>query len=214
VCVWSSTFACSIVPVLSKAYKGCKLLFRKYLEVKSADIHTITAELLDLEPHEQGAEKVKRLLFALNRFLSNSEIPNTNMDDLMLKMMFPVWHEPTTTETRYLSAKDYFWIPDRLGLFNSFKGRIPLLGLDLSTNDLENLSEVFRVFNLKSRLLSNTVEEERVLEGDPVYDECFTKRLRSKTIYPLVCFRILFSPVLIDLVSCCTKIHRHNRSHA
>lgn len=161
-------------------YQDSKRLFKTVLKVKDADIHTITAELLNLNPHEQGVAKVKGLLFALNRFLSNSTIPKAKMELLSVKEMFPIWHEPTITETEFYSAYDYFWIPDRKGLSDAFKDRIPLLDLDLWQNELENIRRVLTAFDLDSYLLSNATEEDRVFEGESIYNQGLTDYLRAK----------------------------------
>jgi hypothetical protein len=83
--------------------------------------------------------------------------------------------------TGFYSTDHHFWMPDRQVLFDAFRDRRPLLNLDLWMDELENSRHVLTAFDLNTSLLSNSVEEDRVFDREPIYGKRFTDRLRAKS---------------------------------
>jgi hypothetical protein len=181
-CLWRAKFPCLKVPVLSHIYPTCKELFRKTLGIKEASVGTIIDELSP-QPTERGLEYIKRMLFALDVLLADSELGRTHLLQLSELDIFPISMKIPGTETRdskIVSLKERFWIADRETLFGRFEDRLWLL--DVPKGDITKLGNVIKQLGLEQKLLSNAVHEERQIdEGDHGEDDDeYTKVLRLK----------------------------------
>jgi hypothetical protein len=181
-CLWRAKFPCLKVPVLSDIYPRCKELFQKTLGIKEASVGTIINELSP-QPTERGLEYIKRMLFALDALLADSELGRAHLLQLSELDIFPISMKVPGMETRdskIVSKKERFWIADRETLFGKFEDRLWLL--DVPKGDITKLGNVIKQLDLKQKLLSNAVHEERQIdEGDHGEDdEEYTKALRLK----------------------------------
>jgi hypothetical protein len=158
-------------------------LFQHSLNVKNASTDTIVWEILELDAYSLGVAGMKEILFAFNRLLMESNIPEDKLNALSKKAFIPVRGGTTLFATPSLSESDVFWLADRPLLLDAFEGRIPLM--DLSINELDKLPRFINAFKLRERLLSRTVEEERIFVGNPVLDCKYTHGLRAKAPFIL-----------------------------
>lgn len=181
-CLWKAKFPCLKVPVLSDIYPRCKELFQKTLGIKEASVGTIIDELSP-RPTEWGAEDIKRMLFALDALLADSEPGGAHLLQLSGLDIFPISMKVPGTETRdskIVSKEERFWIADRETQFRRFEDRLWLL--DVPRGDIPKLGNVIKQLGLGEKLLSSAVVEDRYIDGgdDGEVDDRYTKALRLK----------------------------------
>jgi hypothetical protein len=186
-CLWKAKFPCLKTPVLSDIYPQCKELFRKTLGIEEAGVGTIIDELSP-RPTEWGVEDVKRMLFALDTLLADSELGKVHLLQLSGLDIFPISMKVPGAETRssgIVSKNGRFWIADRETQLRRFEDRLWLL--DVPPSDVTKLGNVIEQLDLKQKLLSNAVVEERYIDGsyDGEPDLKHTELLRHKVPFIL-----------------------------
>jgi hypothetical protein len=150
--------------------------------MKEANVGTIIDELSP-RPTEWGVEDIKRMLFALDALLADSELGGAHLSQLSGLDIFPISMKVPGAETRsskIVSKEERFWIADRETQFRRFEDRLWLL--DVPRGDIPKLGNVIKQLGLKQKLLSNAVVEDRYIDGDDdrKEDDKYTKALRLK----------------------------------
>lgn len=191
-CVWKASFPCKKVPVLSKLYRGCDVLFQTLLKVRDAGLDDLIPELEGMESTpELDRTKLLRqsMLPALDSFLGKATLSMTQKLRLLPLHIFPVTQDGSddlTQAAQLLRAEDAFWIADLNYVRSKFEGFLPLLDITgkLFKSSMDN---VFGKLSMDSKRLSQCVKKEENQPNQdatsPVPDHALTNRLRRQSRY-------------------------------
>jgi hypothetical protein len=180
------------VPVLSRLYRGCDVLFQTLLKVRDAGLDDLISELEGMDSiRELDRTRLLRqnMLPALDSFLGKASLSNTQRLRLLPLHIFPVTQgesDDPIPAAQLLRAEDTFWIADLNFLRSKFEGFLPLLDLTgkLFKSSMQN---VFDKLSMDSKRLSQSVWKEvnQPNQGDisEVPDPVLSNRLRRQSRY-------------------------------
>lgn len=180
------------VPVLSRLYRGCDILFQTLLKVRDAGLDDLISELEGMDStRELDRTRLLRqkMLPALDSFLGKASPSMTQRLRLLPLHIFPVTQGESNDPTQaaqLLRAEDTFWIADLNFLRSKFEGFLPLL--DVTGNLFKSsMQNVFGKLSMDSKRLSQSVRKE---ENQPnqadisgVADPALSNRLRRQSRY-------------------------------
>lgn len=147
-------------------------------------------ELEHVESCQGGeqADAFRRLLPALDRLSSKSDVSDARVVRLNQIKMFPVseYEENDGTIAAHLAAAhERFWIADIPSLKSKFQGLVPIFDT-LGIGSPQPLVNVFRILDMGYKKLSVVVKRKQSFEGGaPTLDRELTSRLQKKVPYIL-----------------------------
>ncbi|KAH6867174.1 hypothetical protein B0T10DRAFT_611919 [Thelonectria olida] len=193
-CVWSAPPAVRHVIKLATRYADCQTLFCHRLNVKNASIRHVADELCALHggSPEGIVQRCEELLMILKRYLSSeSEFTAQHFLRIRHARVFPVL-EVGAGERSQLPAprivlralQDADWyIPDRITLETTFRGRVNLLGFSLRS--VKQLEFLWQKLRCQHKYLSNpkVVKEEVQARGSQIRDPYKEHELKTRIRY-------------------------------
>lgn len=123
---------------------------------------------------------ITNIFVEIDKYLQHDN-PEEAVHCLRDAQIFPIRHTGSTSDYDYFrkasSPRDWF-IADRRYLEDSFRGKIPLLGL--SIEDVAKMQRLPKALNIEWRKLTNVATAIAKTEGSVTINEAYTNSFRAK----------------------------------
>ncbi|KAH7302958.1 hypothetical protein B0I35DRAFT_500441 [Stachybotrys elegans] len=186
-CVWSAPAVLKLVTKLSRRYSECKKLFCEFLDVAPAGVRHVVDELVSLQTNSprDALQRFKGLMPALLDCIGDSSATTLELSRLLTANLFPVVKASGPQAGNVMlcsgSPTDEWYIPDRLTLEATLRGRVDMLALPVQ--EVKALSAVFSLPIFRDRYLSAVVQETVEPRGSITRDMDREKDLRARLRY-------------------------------
>jgi hypothetical protein len=183
--VWDGPECLRKTPCLKDYYPDLKDFFCITLNLRDADISTLTKEARQITPFDDLAYIAKlfvAIAVQLPKYSPTKKHDST--EDLVSHRMFPIKNKTSGRAFEYLSrglACDNWYIADREHLRQCFEGLIPLLAF--SVEDVERIGELLKHLKFENRLLSSIARGMPKAKGAVELHTQYTACLRTKAKY-------------------------------
>ncbi|KAB5580701.1 hypothetical protein GE09DRAFT_1279564 [Coniochaeta sp. 2T2.1] len=172
---------------IKSMYPQNETLFCTILQLKDLEIEHLLHEMHHLRPDEDLGY-LRYLFDLLNEYNLRAkgglrEKEARQLAPLTRQKVFPVLKTGRGNDKGYTSlenamAGSAWFISDRQEFDRSFEGKAPLLAFDWETN--EKFKRLYETMGFKDRTLSTSARTSPVIGGPRIYNDGYTKMLRSK----------------------------------
>ncbi|KAM5358865.1 hypothetical protein ACJZ2D_014924 [Fusarium nematophilum] len=185
-CRWSGAECLRKTPQVSAAYPDLSDFFCVTLQMKDADLTSISDEVLQICPSD-GLKYISKLFTAFSRHLATNEAFISSRKGLKRRLfttpIFPIITQSAAFHLEFdrlqtAQDTDMWFIADRPHLKKCFEGIVPILAIE--STDVAEMSLFLDTLELKDRMLSGIASGQPQAHGEVSMDEEFTRTLRRK----------------------------------